>query len=37
MMGMLQRQEIDVGVAAFTVTKQRSESARFLNPFTTSM
>jgi hypothetical protein len=36
MIGMLQREEIDVAAASFTVIKERSEGARFLNPFTVS-
>jgi hypothetical protein len=37
MVGMLNRQEIDIAAAVFVPSKERSEAAQFLNPFATSM
>jgi hypothetical protein len=36
MVGMLNRKKVDVGVGAFMITIQRTEAAKFLNPFTTA-
>jgi hypothetical protein len=36
MIGMLQRQEIDVAPAVFLFSKERAEGAKYLNPFAAS-